>query len=194
MSINWIFDHINAECKDLDVSALMHLFNERVAELEGSYISKIGIESLFLGRVIASDEQIKLFVPELNKEVMASARKDVLPGQWYMLNQNSGGFDWANELNLGGEKDALLPQFATDEQDAKGGWKNQILDTDYIIEIDNKAITHRPDMWGHRGFAREIALLLDLPLKPLSDMVTPLPVQEFEVKCLQQLNSRFLLV
>ena len=36
---------------------------------------------------------------------------------------------------------------------------------DWIIEIDNKSITHRPDCWGHYGIAREVAAMLDLPLK-----------------------------
>jgi phenylalanyl-tRNA synthetase beta chain len=31
---------------------------------------------------------------------------------------------------------------------------------DYIIEIDNKSITHRPDLWGHYGMAREVAAIL----------------------------------
>ena len=38
---------------------------------------------------------------------------------------------------------------------------------DVLIEIDNKSLTHRPDLWGHYGFAREIAVILDRPLKPL---------------------------
>jgi len=29
--------------------------------------------------------------------------------------------------------------------------------SDTIIEIDNKSITHRPDLWSHFGFARELA-------------------------------------
>jgi len=28
---------------------------------------------------------------------------------------------------------------------------------DSIIEIDNKSLTHRPDLWGHFGMAREVA-------------------------------------
>jgi phenylalanyl-tRNA synthetase beta chain len=41
---------------------------------------------------------------------------------------------------------------------------------DWIIEIDNKSLTHRPDLWGHCGMAREVAAitgrtLLD-PVKP----------------------------
>src|SRR3954464_8413499 len=30
---------------------------------------------------------------------------------------------------------------------------------DHIIDIDNKSITHRPDLWGHLGMAREGAAI-----------------------------------
>jgi phenylalanyl-tRNA synthetase beta chain len=43
---------------------------------------------------------------------------------------------------------------------------------DWIIEVDNKSITHRPDCWGHYGIAREVAAMLSLPLRPYD--VTPL--------------------
>jgi phenylalanyl-tRNA synthetase beta chain len=36
---------------------------------------------------------------------------------------------------------------------------------DYILEIDNKSITHRPDLWGHFGFARELSAVLQRPIK-----------------------------
>ena len=35
-----------------------------------------------------------------------------------------------------------------------------------FFDIDNKSLTHRPDLWGHYGFAREFAAIFDLPLKP----------------------------
>ena len=38
---------------------------------------------------------------------------------------------------------------------------------DIILEIDNKSMTNRPDLWGHYGIAREIAALYDLPMNPL---------------------------
>jgi len=41
---------------------------------------------------------------------------------------------------------------------------------DSIIEIDNKSLTHRPDLWGHVGMAREVAAILGCalvdPVKP----------------------------
>jgi len=38
---------------------------------------------------------------------------------------------------------------------------------DTLYEIDNKSLTHRPDLWGHYGFAREIAGVLRRDLRPL---------------------------
>lgn len=36
---------------------------------------------------------------------------------------------------------------------------------DVIFDIDNKSITHRPDLWCHAGFAREIAAIYSKKLK-----------------------------
>ena len=33
------------------------------------------------------------------------------------------------------------------------------LSPDYVIEVDNKSLTHRPDLWGHYGMAREVAAI-----------------------------------
>ena len=38
---------------------------------------------------------------------------------------------------------------------------------DTVFEVDNKSLTNRPDLWGHYGIAREIAVLTKRPLKPL---------------------------
>jgi len=38
---------------------------------------------------------------------------------------------------------------------------------DVVMEIDNKSITHRPDLWGHYGFARELGAIFRVPVKPL---------------------------
>jgi phenylalanyl-tRNA synthetase beta chain len=36
---------------------------------------------------------------------------------------------------------------------------------DIIVEIDNKSLSNRPDLWGHYGIAREIAAFSDIKLK-----------------------------
>jgi phenylalanyl-tRNA synthetase beta chain len=43
-------------------------------------------------------------------------------------------------------------------------------ETDTLIEIDNKSLTHRPDLWGHYGFAREFAAIFNRKLKPLPQL------------------------
>lgn len=45
---------------------------------------------------------------------------------------------------------------------------------DTVFEIDNKSINHRPDLWGHYGFARELAAIYGRELRPLLADV-PLP-------------------
>lgn len=40
--------------------------------------------------------------------------------------------------------------------------------TDTIIDIDNKSINHRPDLWGQYGLARELAAIYKLKLKEYS--------------------------
>lgn len=55
---------------------------------------------------------------------------------------------------------------------------------DTVLEIDNKSLTNRPDMWGHYGVARELAAIYDVPLKPLpgADEIAGLPEYPVEIK------------
>lgn len=43
---------------------------------------------------------------------------------------------------------------------------------DDFIEIDNKSITHRPDLWSHYGFARDLSALFNKPLRTSIDFPT----------------------
>src|SRR5579884_3637487 len=36
---------------------------------------------------------------------------------------------------------------------------------DTVIEVDNKSLTHRPDLWGHHGMAREVAAITGTSLR-----------------------------
>ena len=38
---------------------------------------------------------------------------------------------------------------------------------DWVFEIDNKSVNHRPDLWGHYGFARELAAIYGRELRPI---------------------------
>lgn len=55
------------------------------------------------------------------------------------------------------------------EIDAKAGTPIAValeLD-DTILEIDNKSLTNRPDLWGHYGIARELSAIYDLPFNEI---------------------------
>ncbi len=48
------------------------------------------------------------------------------------------------------------------------------LSPDYVIEVDNKSLTHRPDLWGHFGMARELAAITGTKLKdPVNPSLLP---------------------
>ena len=54
---------------------------------------------------------------------------------------------------------------------------------DTVLEIDNKSLTNRPDLWGHYGIARELSAIYDVPLKELETIeLNNLPSYDVEIK------------
>ena len=53
---------------------------------------------------------------------------------------------------------------------------------DVILEIDNKSMTNRPDLWGHYGIAREISALYDLPLIEFEKYEPPVSAEAFPIE------------
>ncbi|MFA6753213.1 MAG: phenylalanine--tRNA ligase subunit beta [Bacilli bacterium] len=53
---------------------------------------------------------------------------------------------------------------------------------DIIVEIDNKSLTNRPDLWGHYGIAREIAAITGNSLLPLELDDTKLDKKDLKIK------------
>ncbi len=62
---------------------------------------------------------------------------------------------------------------------------------DILLEIDNKSMTNRPDLWGHYGIAREIAAIYELPLKPLPEFSIEGDIEEYPVKILSNSCYRY---
>ncbi|MDQ6676796.1 MAG: phenylalanine--tRNA ligase subunit beta [Acidobacteriota bacterium] len=63
---------------------------------------------------------------------------------------------------------------------------------DSIIEIDNKSLTHRPDLWGHFGLAREVAAITGGSLTdPVDLSLLPTLEPEVEVEGHPELCPRF---
>ena len=53
---------------------------------------------------------------------------------------------------------------------------------DIVLEIDNKSLTNRPDLWGHYGIAREIAAIYKAELKPLEELKIDDNLPEYRVE------------
>lgn len=53
---------------------------------------------------------------------------------------------------------------------------------DQILEIDNKSMTNRPDLWGHYGIARELAAIYGCELKPLPRLEVTADVPQYPVE------------
>ncbi len=58
--------------------------------------------------------------------------------------------------------------------------------SDFILEIDNKSMTNRPDLWGHYGIARELAAIYGKELLPLPAFQASAGAPEFPVEIQDQ--------
>ncbi len=68
--------------------------------------------------------------------------------------ESEGMLASAAELGINRDHSALL-----ELSNVEPGQTLPELRPDWIIEIDNKSLTHRPDLWGHFGMAREVAAI-----------------------------------
>ncbi|MDP6980994.1 MAG: phenylalanine--tRNA ligase subunit beta [Myxococcota bacterium] len=105
------------------------------------------------------------------QKVAAATVGTVLPGDFKIKKSKIRGVASfgmicsVRELELGDEHDGIwvLPDEAPVGKPVAEALGLQ----DWVIEIDNKSLTHRPDLWGHRGIANEVAAIYRRELKPL---------------------------
>lgn len=184
ISLSWTLDHL--DCKKIselgvELEQLQKLFNQKVAEIEGFEFWNVDRNMFFAGQVTECSGQIvKVSVPELGKEFDLESREDAAKDKVFILFGEQDEFGWAKPADLGLGKDGFLPEMLISKGDLSGGWKDSIEWDDVILEVDNKSITHRPDMWSHRGFAREIAPLCKAKFVSADLMLEKVPVQREE--------------
>ena len=135
-----------AECEGVEtVGALLAdavpAMVESVKPIEGSHNVKAVVDADRYGRKIvvcgAPNCRVGLrtvYVPVGMKSVSGVESDGMLAG--------------AAELGINRDHAGIL--------ELRGG---QVPLPDSVIEIDNKSITHRPDLWGHHGMAREVAAI-----------------------------------
>jgi phenylalanyl-tRNA synthetase beta chain len=194
LSLRWIADHIRGLVWDtIDIQALARRFTMTVVEVE--HYKKIGFDltPYALAHLIAERDGHNLFYcPEWSVEFTLPARKgagDNAPGMVYLIKQEQKGYRYAMMYDFHSEKEGPLPALFCTEADVAGDWKKGLVAEDYILTISNSAITHRPDLWSHRGIAREIAALLDLELIPEDRLVLSCLTKNYDYEAPATLQS-----
>ncbi len=190
VSLNWIRDFVDLPA-DLDPSELAERFTRTAAEVEGVEPIKIGARGLIVARIedvtelpgtrnlrhvvlnVGDGKTVETVTaaPVLHvgaNVVYAPAGSSIAAlgeiGETKVADHTSCGMILPGDA-LGiamAANEAIFP----DGTCTAGEELPSDLFEDWVIEIDNKSLTNRPDLWGLYGIAREIAAIRKLPLKP----------------------------
>ncbi len=172
LSIAWIFDHINVDWRKVDIPDLVDRFNKTTAEIEGFEKISVDLKPFSLVQIKSADTKtVTATSSEWKEDISLAARKDANVGDIFFVIKDGKKVRWATAKDFGCEKDNALPALFVEQKLLAGNWKKEFETEDWIIDVDNKSITNRPDMWGHRGFAREVAAILNVPFKPLDEFI-----------------------
>ncbi len=192
LSLSWIFDHIDADWKTQDVQLIVSKFNTITAEIEKIFPFSVNLNDFFIAQCTPMSMAAGLagfqgYIPELDVHCQLPVREKTIDlitsnnkSPFFMVKRSGNDYEWASLVHFGSDKDGLLPALDIASDKLHGQWRCDVETDDVVFEIDNKTITHRPDMWGHRGFAREIAAFLDLPLRSAESFFVTHPVLYFE--------------
>lgn len=179
LSLAWILDHIHGiSLADINPTELVARLTTATAEIEGYRVVTFKPEHFTLARCESvAAEQVTVSSIETSRRYTLPIRDGIVPGAWYLVYDDKKSSRWGSYADFSSTREALLPPFTVPQGHEGGGWKEQCELTDIILELDNKAITHRPDLWGHRGFAREIAALYKFSLTSEDRLYTDVPVR-----------------
>jgi len=181
ISLNWLRDFVDIPAS-LNPQQLALKFTTTTAEVEGVVEQRANFEGLLAARIDAVDPvpgEDKLRRVQLTADkpyVTLSTAPGIAPGDIVIYGppgarvggqklsvkdpseRESAGMIVAGQaihLTQVGAGAVFLPPSTRPGSMIDTGPFN-----DWLIEIDNKSITHRPDLWGHYGIAREFAAML----------------------------------
>lgn len=205
ISLNWINDHV--DISGIDATELAHRITMSTAEVEEIIHFGRDIKNVVVGKIIEINphpESKKLSIvkvdigdgfiqsvcgaPNVALGIMVPCAKiggsikgleEVISAKLAGVNSD-GVLCSAKEIGISADHSGLLIL----QGDYKLGTDiKEIIDIeDIVIDIDNKSLTHRPDLWGHYGFAREIAAILGRKLKPLQIEEIKNDLPELDIK------------
>ena len=199
----------------IDFIKIWDLFTIRSAEVEGIELKGNDIDGVIIGEILTCEkhpksDKLHILTVDIGKEklqIVCGASNvrvglkvalvqigghlgEVTIGKRPILGVESHGMCCsAVELGIGDDSSGILEL----PNDAIVGTelKKYLPIDDIIVEIDNKSLTNRPDMWGHYGIAREIAAISGYELLPLPTKDIPNDKEDLSIKIKSKLCNRY---
>lgn len=188
ISLNWVKDYVDLD--GIDVKWLTDRFTVTTAEIEE--VVKLGedIKEVIIAKIIdimphPTSEKLKLIKVWTGEEEVQSVcgAPNIYVGMIIAFGMIGGSIKGISEIKA--NKVQEVESFGVACSERELGISNEHLGLidlgvsgkvgedikavipidDYIIEIDNKSLTNRPDLWCHYGIAREIAAITGRKLK-----------------------------
>ena len=190
ISLNWLNEFV--DLKNIPVDEIISRYALTTAEMEGYELRGHNIKGVIVGEIqkcerVPNSAKLSLLTVFDGKKAwqvicgapncregmrvvyatVGSHIDDFKIGKATLAGFESNGMCLsAHELGISNDHDGII------ELPANAPLGKPILDVlpdakDIIIEIDNKSITHRPDLWGHYGIARELSVIFNRPLNPM---------------------------
>ena len=190
LSLNWLKDYVDLD--GIDIKELWYRFTMSTAEVEEVEFVGKDIQNVVVAKVLSvvpHPESKKLKITQVDSgdgilqvvcgapnvtegilvplaKIGGSVKNMPKLGKVKLVGVESFGMLCsARELGISDDHSGLL--ILEGDYTAGTDIKSIIDIDDVIIEIDNKSLTNRPDLWGHYGIAREIAAIYGRDLKPM---------------------------
>jgi len=189
ISLNWIKDYV--DLSGIETEEIVKRFNLSTAEIENVEYMGEKTHGVVFGKIVEVKEhptnahwhvlsvdigtkklQIVCGAPNVRVGMTTCVATDGASVNGFKISvAKRGDVDSygmccsAAELGIGGDDDGIMDLVGDYPigTDIKEYWPVD----DVVLEIDNKTLTNRPDLWGHYGMAREFAVIFDRPLKKL---------------------------
>lgn len=205
ISLNWIKDFVNLD--GLDVNDIANKFTLSCAEIEGLIYKGNNFDGVISARIEKVEDHPnskKLHILQVNtgKEVvqvvcgapnvrenmvtafaqLGAKIGDITIGKATLAGVESCGMCCSGkELDITDDNSGIMD--LGDDTQIGVSIKELLPVEDVLIDVDNKSLTNRPDMWGHYGIAREIAAITGRKLQEY-------PVDNTDYSSLPALNVK----
>ncbi|MCX6795450.1 MAG: phenylalanine--tRNA ligase subunit beta [Candidatus Falkowbacteria bacterium] len=206
LSLQWLHDFVKLP-KSVSASDLADKLTNHTVEVEGVEYQREAFSKVIVGKVISvakhpNADRLRLAKVDVRSEILdivcgapnleegqlvaVALIGAILPGgleirESEIRGEKSFGMICAeDELGLGQNHEGIMVL----SKKAKVGQDFSVylgLD-DTILEIDNKSLSNRSDLWGHYGLAREVSVFYDLKFPDYEEFCSPEIIGPFSEK------------